>query len=425
MYSNQFDSAYKQLMEYMENMKIVDTHEHLPAEEERAARNPDFSLLFSHYCSNDLQTAGMPQSSLNAFVADGGDVKEKWEMFEPYYHLIHDGSYAHAARIGMKRFYGMDDIASLDDAVKLTELIRAENTPGIYQRMIADACNIRVSLNFGGPASKDGLICHIPHIDRYAEVSLGLIRELEDKFNISCSSLSKYEDAVRMSLESFVKDGAKGLKFTFAYMRDLEFKSAAQSDAERIYNRFADEGHGRRDAVLGYEERRPLMDYMVHRICEMAAEFDIPVVFHSAMQAEIMHKVENARPMRLWNLPHRHRKTSFVLLHSGFPWMEDGAMLAKHYPNLYLDMAWTHVMSPDITARVLGAWIDLIPVHKIMGFGGDYHVVEKIYGHLTLARRSIAIAMANKVCVGDLTMQRAVVWLNAILHDNASRIYKV
>ena len=54
-------------------------------------------------------------------------------------------------------------------------------------------------------------------------------------------------------------------------------------------------------------------------------------------------------------------------------------------------------MSPEITTRALLSYIDLLPMHKIFGFGGDYQVVEKVYGHLQLAKRDIARALAEKI----------------------------
>lgn len=425
MNSAEFQGIYNELIERMETVKVIDTHEHLPAESERLACNPDFFILFSHYCTNDLQSVGMPQSQINILLSDNHDVAEKWGIFKPYYDLIHDGAYCRAARIAMNRFYYMDDIRTPDDAEILSGFIRASNTEGLYTRVLVDACHICKVLNFGFPPSNDGLLLHVPFIDRYAEVPFAIIRELEDQFNTSCSSLAKYESAVRAYIEDAVGKGAKGLKFGIAYARDLSFEPNTQADAERVFNRIIDEGHGSRDSALGYEERRPLMNYMVHRICEIAASLDIPVVFHSAMQASIMHKADDARPLRLWNLPNRHRKTTFVLLHGGFPWMEDGALLAKHFPNVYLDMTWTHIMSPDISTRALGEWIDLVPINKIMAFGGDYSVVEKVYGHLVLAKRSIATALARKVSLGDLSIERAHLWIQSILHDNAARIYKI
>jgi hypothetical protein len=33
----------------------------------------------------------------------------------------------------------------------------------------------------------------------------------------------------------------------------------------------------------------------------------------------------------------------------------------------------------------LDEWLDMVPSSKIFGFGGDYAIVEKVYGHVVLA----------------------------------------
>ena len=203
-------------------------------------------------------------------------------------------------------------------------------------------------------------------------------------------------EAVREKLRRNKDKGMRGLKLSLAYNRDLHFAPRTLAEAEAVFNRVMEEGYGWRPHSLGWNEQRPLTDFLVHRLAEIAGELELPIVFHSAMQAHDEHNADDARPLRLWNLPHRHRRTTFIILHGGFPWMSDAAQLAKHYPNVYLDLAWAHLMSPEISARGLLEWIDLVPMHKIFGFGGDYCVVEKVYGHLVLARHALARAPRHR-----------------------------
>jgi hypothetical protein len=47
-------------------IRLVDTHEHLLAEEERHRAAHDFGYLFPHYASSDLMSAGMPPGLFEA-----------------------------------------------------------------------------------------------------------------------------------------------------------------------------------------------------------------------------------------------------------------------------------------------------------------------------------------------------------------------
>lgn len=65
------NTMYNKLMDYMDQIKIIDTHEHLMPESHRLEQNHDFSLMFANYCPDDLRSIGMSQYDINRFV-DGG-----------------------------------------------------------------------------------------------------------------------------------------------------------------------------------------------------------------------------------------------------------------------------------------------------------------------------------------------------------------
>ena len=414
---------YERLMEFMAGVQVVDTHEHLPTEEDRVSKKVDFSLMFSQYCRGDLISAGMLNADAETFLNEKTPVDEKWKMFEPYYPRIQDGCYCRAAHIAMEKFYGLSRITSLADAELVTERIQKANKKGLYRKVLRDTCGIRLSLNFSEGKYDPDLIALVQFVTAYAEVGKGTIRGLEDQTGLSCATLNGYVEAVRKVVSRRKEEGIKGLKFHFAYMRDLHFAPRTHAEAEQVFNRILEEGYGWRGVSLGYEESRPLQDYMVHRLIEMAGDLGIPVVFHSALQADMEHNADDARPLRLWNLPHRYRNVDFIILHSGMPWMEDAALLSKHYPNVYLDMGWDHIMSAEISTRALRSWIDLVPMNKIFGFGGDYAVVEKVYGHLTMAKQDIGRALASKMETDGMPFDRAKAWAQAILFDNPKRVY--
>ncbi len=382
-------------------------------------------MFFSHYCQSDLLASGMPPREVAAFLSDKTALDEKWRLFEPYYPRIQDGSYCRAAHLAMKKFYGMSGLRSLADAEALTAKIRKANKPGLYRKVLKNACRIRVAMNYGSLSDDPQFFAPVLFVNHYAEVNKATIRNLEDELGVSCGSLSSYVAALRQQLQGWKAKGMKGMKFHFAYMRDLYFAPRTQAEAESLFNRALEEGYGWRSVSLGFEESRPLQDYLVHRLVEIAGELGVPVVFHTGLQAMRDHRPDDARPTRLWNLPHRYRGVDFVLLHSGCPWTEDAALLCKHYPNVYLDMGFVHLMSPEIATRALRAWVDLVPMHKIIGFGGDYCVVEKVYGHLMLARQNIAEALAAKMARDGMSWERAAAWVRAMLFDNPNRIFRL
>lgn len=419
-------SLYDELLAYTESIATIDSHEHLPNEDVRVASNPDFFYLFSHYCIDDLAAGGMSQATIEMLAGDGADVETKWNAFVPFYETAADTAYFRAAHLAIRKFYDMDRLASAADAQELTDRVRAANKPGLYKRVLKDACNLVTSVNFSGTGSDPEFFVPVSFVSHLVELSHPTHTEGVGKaVGRSLPTLGQYVSAVGEVIEGEKQRGTRGIKFHLAYMRPLEFKAVPTADAERLYNRIADEGYGWRGTGLGYEEARPLQDYMVHRLVEIAGELDLVVVFHVGFQARPCMKLDDTRPERLWSLLNRYRDVRFNMLHAGIPWVDEAAVMAKQFPNLTLDMGWTQMMSPELSARAICAYVDLLPNDKVIGFGGDYSIVENVYGHLVIARENIARGLARKVGEGALSEESARAWAKAMLHDTPKEVYRI
>jgi hypothetical protein len=78
----------------------------------------------------------------------------------------------------------------------------------------------------------------------------------------------------------------------------------------------------------------------------------------------------------------------------------------------------------SVQARsALSEWLEMVPNNKIFGFGGDYSIVEKVYGHLTLARQNIAAVLAEKITMGAMSRSEAVVIARRLLFENPREFY--
>ncbi len=229
---SEFETAYQHLLEYALSIPTVDTHEHLPAEAMRLGYPVDFTTLFSHYCRGDLQAAGMPPADLQALYDQATPLDKKWALFEPWYDLIQDGSYARAAHIAMARFYGCERLTSLADAEAVSEALQANNTPGLYRRVLKEACGIVKSMNFGSLDDDPEYFAPVININHYAEASPQTLKGLEAKYNRDLARLDLYLEALHADLVEFKGKGMKGIKTHCAYMRDLHFAPHTQAEAE-------------------------------------------------------------------------------------------------------------------------------------------------------------------------------------------------
>lgn len=137
------------------------------------------------------------------------------------------------------------------------------------------------------------------------------------------------------------------------------------------------------------------------------------------------------RPYRLIDLflfyvPRRllscHPETKFVLLHCGFPWVDDILSMVNGYPNLYPDLTWVPILSYTASNRILHQLIEMSQIDKIC-WGCDTWTVEESYGSLLAFRFSLCKVLSEKIADGYLSVNNAKDIIDKILFDNAQNIY--
>ena len=111
------------------------------------------------------------------------------------------------------------------------------------------------------------------------------------------------------------------------------------------------------------------------------------------------------------------------MYHINYPWTSEAACIAKQFPNVTLDLTWIHIIVPEGAREGLSHILDMVPVNKIHGFGGDFKLPECVWGALEVARENIAIVLADKVEMRYMTETQAVAVANKILAENAQKIF--
>ena len=62
---------------------------------------------------------------------------------------------------------------------------------------------------------------------------------------------------------------------------------------------------------------------------------------------------------------------------------------------------------------------------KLFGFGGDYVFYDGVVGHLTLAKENICTVLTQKVLNKECSIELAEKILQAVLYDNAKKVFKL
>ncbi|MGB9598144.1 MAG: amidohydrolase family protein, partial [Candidatus Poribacteria bacterium] len=302
-----------------------------------------------------------------------------------------------------------------DNYREISERMQAENTPGIYHRIMRDKCKIRVALTQAGRTDyNDDLLIPLMPIDVYGSVrNVDDVKKKASDLGMEVKTLDDYLAVVKKGIEKWKSEGAVGIK-----MISRPNIVPSKKTAEEIFNKIMNgENPG---VVLG--ETDHLTDYLWNYIMDVVAELDMVMAVHAGMWGDFRY-LDSKHNIPIFP---RHPNTRFDLYHLGMPYVRDTIVIGKNHPNVWLNLCWCHIISPQMTISGLDECIDLVPINKIIGFGGDYRIpVEKIYGHLVMAREDIATVLGRRVDRGQMGIDEAIAIAKKWLWDNPKNLYKL
>jgi len=104
---------YERLYQFADNIKIIDTHEHLNPHKNFVGKEPDVLCdYFSHYITSDLQSAGMSEQELDKIRDCSFDINERFSLLEPWLSQVRNTSYYRSLEISAKRIHDVATISS-------------------------------------------------------------------------------------------------------------------------------------------------------------------------------------------------------------------------------------------------------------------------------------------------------------------------
>lgn len=406
---------------YIDSMKIVDTHEHLSSQKGIGQSGMcDFMLLLHQYSDDDIKSAGMSKPTFESLLKDSLSTLQKWAILKPYWESAFNTGYNRAALLAADHLFGIREI----DGTTVSELsarIKQAYQTDWYKTVLEKKCNIEFMINdapdrgFGNPA-----MMHYTQRFNYFQIdSKEKIDLLANGYGSPIVTLDDLVNSLNAEFEKGLQAGFTCLKTSAAYFRTLNYEDVTKERAEEIFHKILNS----KGKELPFEMVKPLSDYMMHRMLDLARKHHKPVQIHTGLQAGDGNYIMNANPALLANLFLKYRDVQFVLFYGGYPYGGELASLAKNFRNVYLDLCWVYIISPSYSERYLHEWLETVPASKIMAFGGDYENVENIYGHLLFARQVISRVLSAKVRDGYFTEREALQVAQMILHDNAVNLF--
>ena len=402
----------QRLLDELATMEVVDAHEHLPREATRLQEPADALIFYRQYTRLVMFSAGLEESAFLRLHDPGVPWEERFGIFEQYRDLIRCSGADRAARIALERFYGEKELTRTNFE-QITAQVREFYRPGLYRKVLAEACGIRTVLqNSDDPGWEEPLFRVVPMLGiggewhSYPDLARQVL-EGEHGF----TDLDEYLQDRRDRLVALQQRGAVAVKHTAHLYCDPD-----RRQAERV---FAQLQQGQ-DRWTRTSVPSPLCNYLTDQLLGVAGELGLPVAVHTGVWGDF--RELDAREM----IPHiqRHPEVRFDLFHMNLPAPRALGRIGANFGNVWLNMCWAHTVSPTTAANALDEWLDQVAANRIIAFGGDVRwPVEKVYGHLTLAREVVAIALARRRDRGLLDLDCAL-WLGRrFFFDNPCELY--
>ena len=221
---------------------------------------------------------------------------------------------------------------------------------------------------------------------------------------------------VRATLERHKQAGAIAEKFEMAYLRAFDIGNPSKADAEKAYS--------------GKGNYKDLQDYVFRFLVTECGRLGMAVHIHCSASAGGYFDIAGDNPLLLEPVLHdpATRKTNFVLLHGGWPYIGEITALLQN-PNVYTDFSeQTFNGYPREVAGAIRKWLEYEP-EKVL-FATDAYPFSKEVGWeeagyiaSKTGREALGIALTGMLRDEEISRDRAVQLARMVLRENAVKLY--
>jgi hypothetical protein len=229
---------------------------------------------------------------------------------------------------------------------------------------------------------------------------------------------------LRQTMEAIFQQNAAvaiAIKSQHAYNRTLLWRERTDSEAARALASYLNDPQG-----VGEEDRLCLGDWCLARGVELGIEYDLPFKIHTGYYAgHSRMPVDYIRAGNLCGLLAKYSKARFVLMHIAYPYSDELVALAKHYPNVYVDLCWAWSIDPYSTGDFVRRCIHAVPANKLFIFGGDTSWPAATLAYAHQARHWLARTLQAEVSEGLLREREAQALATRLMRDNQYACFRV
>jgi hypothetical protein len=229
---------------------------------------------------------------------------------------------------------------------------------------------------------------------------------------IEVNTIEDLQAAMAALFQRF-SSSAIAVKSQHAYVRTLQWEERSDDDAARALGLVLANGE------VDEETRLVLGDWCWARGVELAIDHNLPFKLHTGYYAgHSRMPVDWIRAGNLCRLLARYPDARFVLMHTAYPYNDEVVAIAKHYPNVWVDMCWAWSIDPYSSREFLRRFLHAVPTNKLFAFGGDTMSPTNTVAYSIQARRWLTRTLEAEITAGDLTEQQAIRIAHRIMREN-------
>src|SRR4029450_12557244 len=218
----------------------------------------------------------------------------------------------------------------------------------------------------------------------------------------------------------FAKHGPRAIavKSQHAYDRTLLWREREDTDVARALDKQLT------GQELDEDEGRCRGGWCMAGGVELAIEHNLPFKIHTGYYAGHSNMpIKRIRPGHLCALLARYPQARFVLMHIAYPYNDELVALAKHYPNVYVDMCWAWSINPFVARDFVRRMIHAVPANKLFVFGGDTSWPNAAVAYAAQARHWLTRALQAEVDDGLLNEREAIALATRLMRTNQEQCF--
>lgn len=406
--------------------RLCDTHEHLWKEKKWIREGPDALVdLLGNYVRGDLYVARAGDAAMQeAMDPSNPDLEGRFRLIQSAWEAVRHTGYGEEVRIAAREVYGLPGIEPGVWAAAQERLMQYRR-PGERLRLLRDVGRIdHVQVDDftfvcePDPSGPDFFLYDLS----WAEFCVGNVnaKQLHEATGVEVSSLATLQAAMEQIFERYAPL-AIAVKSQHAYSRTLAWQPRDRADAERALRSVLQDPKGASEA-----DRLLLGDWCFARGVELAIRHNLPFKLHTGYYVgHSQMRTDRIAAGQLCPLLLAYPKARFVLMHIAYPYYDEVLALAKHFPNVWVDLCWAWAIDPISTTDFVRRFLHAAPANKLLGFGGDTDTPTTALAYSIQMRRRLTKALEAEVAAGELTEVEACRVADRWMFENAYACFDV